>query len=511
MKTLKELILIVTPNKLKKITLLSDLSEQTKLKQLYEGIHQDKWKDEDAAMKAIYGNNEKSRSSFSKLKHDLTHKLFDTFHLINITEGEQWEHRKALWDCYTIHHTAFLLLKLTPARNTAIELFEKIFSKCLKYQFSDLVANIASKLTTHYHQMDVNPKKAAYYSNLALEYAKIHVHEIKGGIYLSEIYGYSVKNKGCKPFLPALVQERLDDFRQTEIAVPTLKIIYFEKTLALMVARAAYHYHEVIAHCEDALTFFENAPYTDRSTLRGFYLKAIEAQIYMKQLEGANAKLEKCNEIIEEGSYNWFKIKELYLKILLYQKKEQAAYDHYLTITAHPRFANLPKHLKEIWTIHEGFFYIMQQLNRIQQCAKKEFRLQSFLNNMPNLQRDKGGMNFTLHLVQILIVLIKNEADCLEKVMLRIENLRRYAYRYQHDYGTDRSRKMIDILDEVSIYGFESKVLHSNNHRVQEALFYLKEIPYDILDNNYDYEPLALPDVFVILSDVLTHRDSVPD
>lgn len=200
MKKLKELILVVTPNKLKKITLLSDLSEQTKLKQLYNGIHENKWKDEDAAMEDIYGNNEKSRASFSKLKHDLAHKLFDSFPLINITDGEQWEHRKAIWECYTIHHTAFLLLRLTAARNTAIELFEKIFPKCLKYQFADLVANIAEKLASHYYQMNPDYKKATYYQALALEYAQIHALEIKGGMYISEIYGYSVKIKAASHF-----------------------------------------------------------------------------------------------------------------------------------------------------------------------------------------------------------------------------------------------------------------------------------------------------------------------
>lgn len=307
--------------------------------------------------------------------------------------------------------------------------------------------------------------------------------------------------------MPALVQERLDDFRKTNIVVPTLKLMYFEKTLALMVARASYHYHEVISHCEDALAFFENTPYIDRAILRGFYFKAIEAQIYMQQFEGAADKLEKCMKIIDEGSYNWFKLKELILKNLLYQKQYQAAYDFYVATTTHKRFDGLPLHLKEVWMIHEGFFYVFGQLNQVEVCKKKDFRLCKFLNNIPTLQRDKGGMNFTIHLVQILVILVKNDADCLEKIMLRIENLRRYAYRYQHDYGTERSRKMIDILNEISKFGFTNKVLRTNNTIIAESLHYLKETPYDVLDGNYDYEPVALPDIFVTLSMVLSKRN----
>jgi hypothetical protein len=122
---------------------------------------------------------------------------------------------------------------------------------------------------------------------------------------------------------------------------------------------------------------------------------------------------------------------------------------------------------------------------------------------MPTLQRDKGGLNFILHVIQIIYLLLKDTPDAAEKCQLRVENLQRYARRYQNDYGAERSRWLIEIINELTLNDFQPKIWQENE-RIKENKYKLLHTPYDIFDSNYDAEPIPMPRVFDLLEIIVS-------
>jgi transcription initiation factor IIE alpha subunit len=508
MDLLKELVTLITPNKLKKINLLSDMADDAKLKQLYIGYHEKQWKTDVEAASSLYGEDYK-KDTFFKLKHDLTKKLIQIFPLVNITEDESWGHRKATWECFGACHTADLLIRLTPAVETARSLMEKVLPKCLKYEFTSLIVLIAEHLSAKYKIKKPNRKLAQYYDELAIEYATINLIETKGMLYLHDMYGYYLKDKSAKVFIPQKVEGYLKDLEQYSVKRTTQKITFIKKMLSVIHQMSQYNYRKTIEICDEALSFFESQTFVDRSNLRPFYFQAIASHAYCREFEKGYSKAERCLAIIQVGTYSWFKVYELFLQLALYSKQYQEAYRILRLVMKHERFSKLPEHIQQIWILYEGFIFVLKEMGKItvEDGVEMNLRFQSFINKLSIWSNDKKGINFSIRVLHLFYLIVKKEDKSLNDFIDRIEPLRQYARRYAKTEEMQRSRWIVDILDGIAKNGFSAKKI-TKDKTIQKAYESLVNVPYDITDANLDIEPMPFQDVYEYIEMIL--RDGVP-
>ncbi len=505
MELLKELILLITPNKLKKINLLSDMSDNAMLRQLYMGYHENRWETDNDAAIELYGKNYKI-DTFYKLRHDLTKKLIQIFPLINITEDDRdLKRRKALWECGTAYHTGIFLLYFTPAGETGRTLIEKVFPKCLEFEFTDLIIPIATTLSARYKMIKPNREKAKYYEQIAIDYSLIYVVETKGNLYLTEMYGYYIKDKSVKEFVPIKALEYMEDLAKHPISKPTQKTVFYTRMLEVIHHMAKYDYRKTIEACDAALSFFENQVFLDRSNVRSFYLQAITSHAYCREFEQGYIKANKALALIDEGTFGWFKLKELFLQLALYSKRYQEAYRILRTTVKHDRYEELPEHIKQWWLLQEGFIFVLKEMNlvRLGEGEELKMRYQSFVNKLSVWSSDKRGLNFSIRILHLFYLIVKNNDKSQDIFIDRIEPLRTYVSRYAKTEEMQRSKWIVDIMDGIAKHGFSAKKIHKDAI-VQKAYKSLCEEPYDITDPNRDIEPIPFQDVYEYIDLILT-------
>ncbi len=505
MELLQELITIITPNKLKKINLITDLPEHSKLKQLYEGFHEKKWNNDEEAMKEIYGKEPK-RDTYFKLKHDLVKKLLQVFPLINLVEGDAVEYRQARYECYTTYHSIVMLVHLCAVQVTPYELAEKIFDKCVKYEFTSLVMELADLLCHHHVIRNGDLKEANKYGDIAEHYGALRLAELKAKRYYDELMSYYSKDKSGKTFVPAKAKAYIEilDVLALELKVVSQRFMYHKKMLEVIYYMSQYNYLKTIESCESAISFFASQRFFSRANSRIFYYQLILCYAYLREYDKGFDRVEKCHSIIDEGTYGWFKVQELHLTLCIYAKQYQNAYQIYQSTTAHPKFIKHPAYQREVWTLNGAMLYLLQSLGKIQveEGGVLKLRFQNFLNKVPTLQRDKKGLNFNIHLVQAFYLLLQKNNAAQSKYLDNMESFLRYARKYQNTLEQQRSRWMVILLDSVGKHGFHAKKIQQDPI-VQNTLDQLANTPYDITDSNLDIEIVPFHVVFQYMLEVL--------
>ncbi len=508
MDILKELIGIITPNKLKKINLLIDMDDKSMLKKMYLGYQAGKWKNDEQAAVELYGPRYK-KDTFYKLKHDLTKKLMQLFPLINIIEDDQWEARNAAFECFTTYHVANMMIRLTNASATAREMMERVFEKCLYYEFTELIIPIATILTSKYNGVSLNKTKADYYHEIAIRYLVIQMAETKGVIYQSEIYGYYTKDKSVKHFVPEKIQDYLKDLNQYSIDHPTQKILLHKKILEVMYHMTKYNYRKTIEICEEAIAFFEACSYFNRANVRTFYFQAIASHTYCREFDLGHIKVERCLKIVDEGHFNWFKVQELRINLALYSKKYQDAYNILRIVMKHRRFSKLPEATKQWWILNEGFLFVFKKIGLVTPDEDHEMhlRFQSFINKIPIWNGDKRGLNFSIHVLYLFYLISRKDDKYYEAYLEKVESLRQYARRYADTEEMQRSRWIIKILERVADTGFSPRA-YGGDLQVLDSLHGLIHVPYDITDTNLDVESVPFQDIYEYIDLILTNKIS---
>ena len=64
-----------------------------------------------------------------------------------------------------------------------------------------------------------------------------------------------------------------------------------------------------------------------------------------------------------------------------------------------------------MFTIHGAYFYFLDQIGELNNASRriKQFRLNRFLNSVPNYSKDKQGLNVTILVLQVLIQISRRE------------------------------------------------------------------------------------------------------
>ena len=204
------------------------------------GYHEKKWKNDDEAITELYGANAK-RDTFFKLKHDLYEKLMQVFPIINLINAEDGEYRRAYWECQTNFHIGnlFTFMGIDTSIGTAI--LEKNLAKSIKYEFTNIVSESASILGAYSKNINIDKKKAAGYDAMAYNYVMLRMAEIKGRIYLTEIYSYYAMSTATKTNVPSQIKEYLGDLEKIPLQVYSQKLIYYKKILGVMYWMSQYN------------------------------------------------------------------------------------------------------------------------------------------------------------------------------------------------------------------------------------------------------------------------------
>ena len=500
MDSLKELARIIHNNRLEQIDLLAPYSdEESRIDEFYESILAGKFADDDAAADHFFGAD-RNHSSYQKLKSRTKSTLLNHVFFLNENKANFSNRQRAYFRCYRYWAASKILWGLY-GRQIGADIAEKVLKQAKFFDFSDIVMDVAKNLRIQYGTREGNQKRFEEYNQLYKKYHTINYYEDLAEEYYTELSMGLVKEKGidherhekAKAYYAELepVMKEYDAYR-----------LHLSGNLIRMIAHTSVNdYESTIKICEEAIHFFERKKYAAHLPLQVFYYQLIVCHTQLKQYAAGKKAAEKCLNLLEEGSFNWFKYQELYFILSTHTQNYQQAYRVFLNTVNHRQYQKLPANMKEIWNIFEAFLQALYHLEKVKEENGNDhlskFRYGRFINATPHLNRDKRGMNIPILVAQILTLIINRKYT---RAIERIEAIEKYCSRYLTKDDTYRSNCFIKMLLQIPAHNF---------HRVaveRKSAKYLKKlrlVPLDMAKQTHEIEIIPYEELWSMVISTL--------
>lgn len=430
MEELKELSYILTKHKTRSIQIIGHDSwpSDTKLSQLYEAVQNNEVQDDQEAAKLIYGVDEDSNSKYRNLKHELKKRLLNTIFFIDTNSDKKRD--QAYYQCWKDWAACQILIEKS-ARKSAISIAEKIIKKCIHYDFISLVSSIALLLRNHYALREKNKNRFEYYDHLYETYRRQEEYNnLAHKYYMKLILDYTMDSVTANPQIESDARIYYEELQPLKNDTDNIKFHYYLYQIQLLGKMGVFDYQSAKEICTQAIQFLENNPVKFKGGMRNFLLNKLVCHIQLGEFEAGKKTAIACNELIAEGTFNWFKTNEYFFILSFHTGQYQEAYDDYFKIVNHPRY-NSYKLLHETWALNKMYLHFLYLLGKIKLSPKDDsfntIRLGKFVNAVPSFSKDKKGMNIPVLIIQMAILILQQKHELATE---RIDALNKYCDRY---------------------------------------------------------------------------------
>jgi hypothetical protein len=479
---LQELVFVVNQKKLGNIE-LPVKDTDSPLFQLYDGLYKNEFTTDEDAIHSLF-QDPNSESKYQKLKCQLKGRLLDYLFLIDLNEPHYNERQRAYYECYK-NWAAVKILLGKEARVSAINVSLNILRQAQRFEFTELAMDIARILRLHYGTRKGNHSKFEKYNALFKEYEKLWILENKAeGRYTELVLNY-VNSKEAKPDLEGMAATYYQEISKDLENADSYRLRFSAYFIHLTQYMSKNDYVESIKIAKEAIVYFKKKDYQATTPLLIFAYQLLVCYTQLKKYEEGKEVVNFCQSMIREGSFNWFKFQENYFLLAMHNGQYQQAYHILYQAYSNARFQYLPPSVIEVWKIFEAYIHYLIMMDNIkleEASAAPSFRLSKFLNEIPIYSKDKRGMNISILVIQILLLIRKGHY---ERAADRIESVRKYAYRYLTNDHTYRSNCFIKMLCKLPPAHYHKVAVCRKTETLLEKL---KLVPLDIADQAHDIE-----------------------
>lgn len=470
MKNLRELVYIVSQNRINQIELLNTKKHsQSKVNRLFSAISRGEVNNDEEAFRLLYPDTN-SKSAFNNLKAKLREKLLNTLFFIDIYEANHSDRQISFFEAHKDYAAAQILLAKN-AQKSAVELLKKLLKKCEHYEFSELSLMITRSLCLHYSTRIGDEKRYNYYDKKRTHYEVITNLEAKAEKYYSQIILKFVNKKSPKPHLvqqaALFCAELIPELKKCT----SYKFHLFTSLIRLFQYTCTNDYPATLPISAEVIRFFEKKPFSANTPIQLCHHHQLVAYIQLEDYENARQVAELSQQLTQDGTFNWFNNLEYLFLLAMHTSRFQEAYQLFSTAVTHKRFSFLPEYVQEMWEIYQAYLHLMIDLGKVEVNEEDNnftpFRIQRFLNSIPIYSKDKQGMNIAILIVQILFYLQKGKYDL---SIDRIETIEKYCSRYLMTPETIRSYYFIKLLLVIPQVGFHRTAVERHTKKYLDKL-----------------------------------------
>jgi len=503
MESLKELIQIINKNKIKHIEVLdSSRKYKSKVYQLYEGIANGSFNSDEAAA-SFFFNDSPQNQQYRNLKVELKRKLFNTILFVD-DSNEGKNNFQKLHNLVLKKWTALKILMNKGAYKISIPSCKALLRLSKKAELTEITIDILKSLRYYYAVHNINQRLFLHYDTILRKNLKIQEKEfLVEGLYLrlSQLY---VKQKSQKQDLSNIYKEFLPQIENCIDNSSTSRILLYAGVIEVGNYLHLFQYQKAINSCNKILSILEEKEIQKNSVLLVFLLNKLACHTQLKQYEEGTDCISKLDAYLEEGTFNWFKGKEVNMYLLLHTKKYQYAYELFFKVYNHKKFKKLPEPIKETWEIFRAYLHYLIILDYIQPVPNdtnfKNFRINRFLNTVPVFSQDKRGFNIAILVVQIIFSILQKKYDLMFD---RMEAIEKYSTRYLKKDANFRSNCFIKILMEIPKASFHRIGVE---RRAEKYVTRLSEVPLEIANQLFSIEIIPYEDLWPMVLKTLSFK-----
>lgn len=497
MQDLRELILLLAQHNVQPLRELKG-AKYSKLLALYEGIAKGVYHSDEEAADDLY-KGQGASSSYRKLKSTLRDRLLEYVFQINTQQEEYSDYQKAYYEC----HKQWVIVRFLTGQNAntvALMLAQRLLRTAEHFDFTLLCMDIASYLRIQYGLRESNPKKFEEASQQFERFRKIYDAEALAEELYTLLVVRMVNNRSAQPEIVELAKEYLERIRPYMEQYATYKLHMYGYLIGLTYYTAQNHYQEALNYCNQAIAFFQQRPYEARVPLQIFYYQQLICNIHLRQFEAGKEAARHCIRLMQEGTFNWFKYRELYLHLLLHTRHYEEAAKLLSDTLTHARFEFLPENVVEIWRIYEAYLYFLYRSGRVKQSPKTKFRLAKFINEFSIFNKDRSGVNIAIIIIKWLMLIQDKQYG---KLLDEVESTGQYCYRHLRGDNTKRSYYFIKMLLQIPLEQFERTCVSERSARLLEGL---RAVPLQLANQTHEIEIIPYEDLWEMALEALEQK-----
>ncbi len=471
MLLLKEIITLISPQKLKNIKLLG--GKNSKVRQFYQGIFDGSFIEEEALPEILFPNSVNQKQSYADLKRATKKSLIDALFVVNLEKGTTID-QKTYINCLKHASAANLLVNLG-IRKGAITLAEKTLKKAIYNEYTEISLSLSSLLQRYYSTHIKKSNKYYFFTEIVNQQLEHLNKEIKLQSYYSDLI---IKRNSLKTGKEIdLLYEQYFAFALQNIdATNVLRVLLH--AYRIIVEYCEYHadYQNLIKYSEAAIESFNNKKYTvSNAGYLLFYSKTIPYSFQYKHWQKSEELVDKCLTLLQKKSYNYHAILVYRAMLGFHSGQYQIAYE---SLKMHLQIKLNSPHLQEQWRMIEAWVMLFAGWGKIKLDDGKEpnFKVFKFINNTPLFSKDKRGNNAA---IQILKFLFLFQEERYEQLLDMSIPFKLYAHRYLKSEITARTRLTVRTLCAIADEGFDKKF---SIEKATPYLNKLKDYPINFLE-----------------------------
>ena len=458
------------------------------MERLYKGVEQGLVQtDDDIQRVVLEGDTDVARGQ--RAKNRLKERLTDVVFLLDFSRWATTDRQRNYFECHKKWSAAMILMAKN-SKAASVELLEKVLKQAIYFEFTDIVVNIISSLRLHYGAIQGDAKKYEYYRAQYNHYQQIWMLENEAEDLYTHFVSHYVASRSVKEDMEAQARAYYEQVKPGMERYGAFRLHLCGRLLELMVYSSCNDYTKMALVCEDAIRFFEAKSYNSSLPLQVFYYQLIVCCVQMRSFDKGMAIMTRYEEIYENGSFNWFKLQELFFMLAMHTRNYNEAFEICDRVIRHPKLAGLPAAIQEIWRIFEAYSHYLHVVGRVSSAAGSSFRVARFLNEIPKFSKDTQGMSIPVLIVQILLMFA--EGRYLQSID-RIEAIEKYCSRYLKKNDTFRSNCFIKMLLQMPEAGFHREAVNRN---AKKWLDQLKTVPIEIANQGHGIEIIPYDDLW---------------
>lgn len=431
----------------------------------------------------------------SRLKDRLLHAVL----FLDLDESAFRDRHIAFGECVR-KWSASIILFSKNAWQSAVPVLENLLRHTIRFEFTEITINILRTLRLYYGTMLGDQAQYEDVDQRLKKMEAVWAAECKAESLYTDLVIRYVRSKAGKEAIAAKASEYFEEIRPYMLEFSTYKLHFFGRLIETMIADSRHDYLAMAQTCEDAVQFFENKDYHSGSALQGFYYNLLLCHLNLRNYPKCQALANNYHTLYDEGTFNWFKLQELYFLIAMHSGDYIKASLICTATSQHATFAEQPPPVRELWKIFEAYIYFLQDTGHLPAVTTpRRFKIAKFVNETQVFSKDKKGMNIPILIIQFLFPLIDGQ---FEELTDRMENMIKYRGRYL-DESAVRSNYFFRMLEQLPKGGFNAQDVEK---RADKYLLRLQEMPLEAANQNHEIEIIPYEVLWSMIKAVLMQR-----
>ncbi len=438
-------------------------------------------------------------SSFYKLYYRFREKLINTLFFIDTNSSLFTDRSKAYYVC-SKRAVLVRMISNLGLKELALSIAVSTLNITLKYEFTELTLLLSKIIISQIGILNKKDKNILKYKLIYKKAVDVYFKELSVAEKCFELSAYlnsthKLVNNPVKSHEFERIVKKAYQYIEQE---PSIELLKYCSILILNYNKENRQFGNYKDNTFLFLKRIMEKPFMSSNTLENIISELLKVLLITKDLKTVYKIKSNYFKYLNSNEFNWFVIQIEYIHTLFHCKDYQNCWNELSILFSNKILKRQPQIILQNSYILQAYAHFLYKIGKIKGVTPdREFRINKFLNEVPEYSKDKQGVNIPIILIQILFFLADHKHHL---IIDRMDSLKLYAYRYLKKDENFRSQCFIRMLGEIVRAGFKRQ---GTVFRTKALTDKLKLVPIDTYPATAENEIIPYEDLWEMVLGLL--------